>query len=64
MRAHTGQEFSKFAVIRKAVIMEDEGREEFIDVFPSYKEARAWIDSQKGEYFAPSDYYIMERRTP
>ena len=41
MRAHTGQEFSKFAVIRKAVIMEDEGREEFIDVFPSYKEARA-----------------------
>ena len=45
-------------VFRKAVFMEDEGREHYIRSFYTTQEAILWIKSQEGEYFSPNDYYI------
>lgn len=45
-------------VIRKAVLMEDEGREQLVQRFDTEDEARAWVAAQEGEYFGPSDYYV------
>ena len=44
-------------IMRRSVLMEDEGRQFVIKICPK-EEARQWIAAQKGEYFAPSDYYI------
>lgn len=49
-----------FVIMRKAVLMEDEGRQEFIKTAHTRKEAQDWIDAQKNEYFKPGDYYIAE----
>ena len=49
-----------YIVMRYPVLMEDEGRHHFISPFDTREEAQAWIDSQKGEYFKPGDYYIAE----
>ena len=38
--------------------MEDEGRHFFIRGPMTRQEAKEWIESQKNEYFKPSDYYI------
>lgn len=49
-----------YAIMRRACIMEDEGRNFLVKVSSSKEEAQKWIDSQKDEYFKPSDYYILE----
>jgi len=49
-----------FAVMRHPVVMEDEGRIEFISAFPTRKEAEEWIENQKFKYFRPQDYFILE----
>ena len=50
----------QYIIIRKAVLMEDEGREHVEKVFVTEAEANAWIAIQKDEYFKPHDYYITE----
>lgn len=49
----------RYIVMRRAVLMEDEGRHHFIASFGDKKQAKLWIDTQKG-YFGPGDYYIAE----
>lgn len=49
-----------FIIVRKAVLMEDEGREEFVKVYETREAAEKWIKDQKEEYFKPLDYYIAE----
>jgi hypothetical protein len=41
--------------------MEDEGRHFYVDTFLTKKEAKDWIDAQKGKYFQPGDYYIVHK---
>lgn len=53
---------NKYAVMRKPVLMEDEGREFYINNYETEEEANAWIESQKGKYFRPSDYYVLKGR--
>lgn len=48
-----------FIVMRRPCLMEDEGRTEFIKAFELRGQAQAWIDDQHGQYFPPSDYYIL-----
>jgi hypothetical protein len=50
----------KTVIIRKAVLMEDEGREHIISIEDSREAAQKWIAAQKGEYFSPSDYRIED----
>lgn len=50
----------KYIVMRKPVLMEDEGRHFHIKMYNTRAEAAAWINEQKGEYHPPSDYYIAE----
>lgn len=47
-----------FVIIRRAVLMEDEGRENIVKVCRTRAEAETWIAKQAGEYFGSSDYYI------
>jgi hypothetical protein len=49
-----------FIVMRRACLMEDEGRHEFMGIYPTREAAAAWITAQKGQYFKPGDYYIAE----
>lgn len=49
-----------YVVMLKAVVMEQEGRESVAVVKHTREEAEAWIAAQKGEYFHPTDYYILE----
>jgi len=51
-----------YVVIRKAVLMEDEGSDKIIQTFADKAEAEEWIKSQEGQYFRPSDYYIQCNR--
>jgi len=53
-----------YAVIRKAVLQEDEGFEHFIQSFTTKEEAKGWIANQHSEYFSSEDYYIMEQEPP
>ena len=53
------KEATMWLVVRKAVIMEDEGRLELIKPFESRAEAEAWIAAQSNEYFKPWDYVIF-----
>jgi len=46
--------------MRHPCLPEDEGRHDFIRKFDSRKEAEDWIKAQKGQYFRPSDYYIVQ----
>ena len=48
-----------YNVFRRAELMEDEGRVQFIAAFGSLIEAKAWIKAQEGKYFGPSSYYIV-----
>lgn len=48
-------------VMRYPVIMEDKGRHELVQSFENRTEAEAWVARQKGEYFGPGDYYIVEK---
>ena len=48
-------------IMRRPVLMEDEGRHFFEKGPISKKEAEKWIEAQKDEYFKPSDYYIIEK---
>lgn len=54
----------RVAIMRRAVLMEDEGRSHLIKIVESKEEATKWIQEQKGQYFGPSDYYIMEEENP
>lgn len=47
-------------IMRHPVLMEDEGRHHLIKTNLTRQEAADWIAKQKGEYFSPGDYYIME----
>jgi hypothetical protein len=49
-------------IMRHPVLMEDEGRHFFIKGPLPVEEAKKWIESQKGEYFSPGDYYISEHK--
>lgn len=51
---------TRFVIMRYPVLMEDEGRHEFVKEFTSYTKAKEWIVSQKNQYFTPADYYITE----
>jgi len=51
---------STYIVMRYAVLPEDEGREHMIKGYETLTEAKAWIVSQKAEYFKPTDYYIAQ----
>lgn len=46
-------------IARHPVLMEDEGRPQFVRVCNSVEEAKEWIDKQKNEYFIPQDYFIL-----
>lgn len=46
-------------IMRRPVLMEDEGRHLLIKT-TTKEEALDWIEAQKGEYFGPGDYYIIE----
>lgn len=51
----------KYIVIRKAVLMEDEGREHIIDVFYTEDDAKQCIEEETRRdtgYFRRSDFYI------
>jgi hypothetical protein len=50
---------ARAVIIRRAVLMEDEGREHLVRIVDSHEEAVEWIAKQKGEYFGPGDYRIM-----
>ena len=50
----------KFLVMRHCSVMEDEGRDCFIDRFESADEAYKWILDQTGKYYGPADYYIAK----
>lgn len=50
-------------IIRKAVLMEDEGREHLIKICASLEEAKEWVAKQAGEYFSPTDYRIMREES-
>ncbi|QIG66769.1 hypothetical protein EVB27_099 [Rhizobium phage RHph_TM16] len=61
------KETHPFQVWRKAVLMEDHGREEFMAAYIFKMDAENWIKQQKGKYHGPGDYYIKEvkqNRTP
>ena len=63
-----------FAIVRRACLIEDEGREEFVmkvhtlkeaqDWFVmkvhTLKEAQDWIAAQENRYFKPNDYTIYQ----
>lgn len=49
-----------YLVMRKASLMEDEGREQHMFHTASKQDAETWIADQKGEFFGPKDYYIAE----
>jgi hypothetical protein len=51
---------TRWIVMRSPVLPEDEGRHTLIKVFTSRTKAREWVASQKGQYFAPEDYYICQ----
>jgi len=52
-------ETKRFQVIRKAVLMEDEGHEHLITSFDTRKEAEEWRLAQN-EYFTADDFYIND----
>jgi hypothetical protein len=52
---------AKIIVMRYPVLMEDEGHHILAKTFDTRKDAEAWVQAQKGEYFSPSDYYILEK---
>lgn len=56
----TQEYLPKYAIMRRPVLMEDEGRHFLIKVMDSKHAAEVWIKAQEGEYFKPSDYYILE----
>lgn len=39
--------------------MEDEGRHECVQTGLTREEAETWVAAQAGQYFRPSDYYIV-----
>lgn len=45
-------------IMRKPVLMEDEGRFSFIKRCTE-AEATQWVSDQEGQYFHPSDYTII-----
>lgn len=48
---------SMIRVVRRPVLMEDEGRYHVAAEFETLEEAEAWIAAQD-EYFKPSDYLV------
>lgn len=54
---------TKFIVMRKATLMEDEGRDEFLKICKTKEEAALFIqeycDRSKG-YFRPGELYVAE----
>jgi hypothetical protein len=52
----------RLVIMRSPVLMEDEGRHEFIKICNSREEAEGWIRAQKDEYFKTEDYYILEEK--
>lgn len=47
-----------YVVMRRPVLMEDEGQHSVVATFSSRDEAAYWIAAQANEYFRPGDYYI------
>ena len=47
-----------FIVMRKPVLMEDEGRHFFIKEFENREDAEQWIADQEEEFFHSGDYYV------
>lgn len=47
-----------YIVLRRASLMEDEGRDEYINKFETYDLAMGWIQGQRGKYFSPDNYYV------
>lgn len=54
------EEEVRCVIMRKPVVMEDEGRHFAISFVNSRAAAEAWIAAQKGQYFGPGDYYVIE----
>ena len=50
-------------VMRRPVLMEDEGMHSLVKICASQKEAEDWIAAQADEYFKTQDYYIVAART-
>jgi hypothetical protein len=51
----------KFLLIRTACLMEDEGRDDFLGIFPTKEAAIAYAKKHGEGYFHyPSDYAIKE----
>lgn len=53
-----------FLVVRKAVLMEDEGRQSIERSFVTKAEAVDWVAAQVNKYFGPHDYFILEAPDP
>lgn len=49
-------------VIRKPVVMEDEGRFHVVKLYPTKAEAQAWVKSQTvaKDYYGADDYEVYE----
>jgi hypothetical protein len=47
-------------IMRSPCLMEDEGRSHLVKICESVEEAQQWIERQRGQYFGPEDYYIMQ----
>ena len=47
-------------VLRRPVLMEDEGQVTLVKQFTLRKDAEAWIAKQHDQYFKPKDYYVVE----
>jgi len=54
-----GTRMTKWLLVRKPCLMEDEGRNTIVSTFHSQGQAQEWIDSQEGQFFHPSDYKII-----
>lgn len=49
-------------IMRHPCLMEDEGRHFYVRGPIEREEAKEWIAAQKGEYFQPGDYYILDAK--
>jgi len=52
-----------YIIMRHPCLPEDEGRQFFVKSFGKREEAEKWVKAQKGNYFRPDYYYIVEALT-
>lgn len=48
-----------YIIMRRPSTMEDEGRYASVSTWDSLVEAEKWIESQRGDYYGPSTYFIV-----